>query len=171
MNNWPNRSLEIFILVNNLALVLAQSRYSTIIHQRMIGAGDILQRVMGLTVMQTVIAYILLRVFDYHLPVGWLQQWISIVFLLLLLVKRLAERWGVKWFRQMGGNSRSVTFIGNDPELMTIYEKLVTDPTMGYRVRGYYADEEIGYWTYSNASDGSRRLVDTKDSEPAENEQ
>ena len=171
MNNWPNRSLEIFILVNNLALVLAQSRYSTIIHQRMIGAGDILQRVMGLTVMQTVIAYILLRVFDYHLPIGWLQLWIGIVFLLLLLVKRLAERRVVKWFRQMGGNSRSVTFIGNDPELMTIYEKLVTDPTMGYRVRGYYADEEIGHWTYSNASDGSRRLVDTKDSEPAENEQ
>lgn len=171
MNNWPNRSLEIFMLVNNLALVLAQSRYSTIIHLRMVGAGDILQRVMGLTVMQTVIAYILLRVFDYHLPVGWLQLWIGIVFLLLLLVKRLAERWGVKWFRQMGGNSRSVTFIGNDPELMTIYEKLVTDPTRGYRVRGYYADEEIGHWTYSNASDGSRRLVDTKGSEPAENGQ
>ena len=111
--------------------MLAQIRFSTIIHLRLVGAGDVLQRVMGLTVMQTVIAYILLRVFDYHLPVGWLQLWIGIVFLLLLLVKRLAQRWGVKWFRQMGGNSRSVTFIGNDPVLMTIYEKLVTDPTMG----------------------------------------
>ena len=171
MNNWPDRSLEIFILVNNLALGFAQSRFSTIIHMRIVGAGDILQRVMGLSILQAIIAYILLRVFDYHLPIGWMQLWIGIVYLLLLLVKRLVERWGVKWFRQMGRNSRSVTFIGNDPELMTIYEKLVADPTMGYRVRGYYADEEIGHWTYSNASDGSRRLVDTKGSEPAENGQ
>lgn len=41
---WPERSLEIFILVNNLALLIAQLRFSTIIHMRLIGAGDLLQR-------------------------------------------------------------------------------------------------------------------------------
>ncbi len=41
---WPERSLEIFILVNNLALLIAQLRFSTIIHLRLIGAGDLLQR-------------------------------------------------------------------------------------------------------------------------------
>ena len=44
VDNWPERSLEIFILVNNLALLIAQLRFSTIIHLRLIGAGDLLQR-------------------------------------------------------------------------------------------------------------------------------
>ena len=171
MNNWPHRSLEMFILVNNLALVLSQSRYSTIVHLRKIGAVDILKRVMGLIILQTLIAYILLRLFGYHLSAGWIQLGIGIIFLIMTLVKRLAERWGVKRFRQIGRNSRSVTFIGNDPELMTIYDKLVNDPTMGYRVRGYYADEKIGNWTYSNTSDGSRKLVDASDSNFVENGQ
>ena len=44
VDSWPERSLEIFILVNNLALLIAQLRFSTIIHMRLIGAGDLLQR-------------------------------------------------------------------------------------------------------------------------------
>ena len=44
VDSWPERSLEIFILVNNLALLIAQLRFSTIIHLRLIGAGDLLQR-------------------------------------------------------------------------------------------------------------------------------
>ena len=56
VNHWPDRSFEIFILVNNLALILAQTRYSTVIHMRLIGAGDVLRRLMGLTVVQTVLS-------------------------------------------------------------------------------------------------------------------
>ncbi len=56
VDNWPDKSLEIFILVNNIALMLAQMRFSTIIHLRMVGAGDVLQRVVGLTALQSVLA-------------------------------------------------------------------------------------------------------------------
>ena len=149
VNHWPERSLEIFFLVNNIALILAQSRFSTIIHQRVIGAGDVLQRLVGLTMMETVLAYVLLKVFDYHLPIGWIQLAVGVTFLGVLLVKRMAERWFIKLYRQAGRNTRSVTLVGNDPELLTVYEKLATDATMGYRVLGYYADTEIGEWTHS----------------------
>ena len=73
VDNWPDKSLEIFVLVNNIALMLAQMRFSTIIHLRMVGAGDVLQRVVGLTALQSVLAYVLLKVFDYYLPIGWMQ--------------------------------------------------------------------------------------------------
>ncbi len=73
VNSWPARSLEIFILVNNIALMLAQLRFSTIIHLRLVGAGDVLQRLVGLTVLQSLLAYVLLKVFDYYLPIGWIQ--------------------------------------------------------------------------------------------------
>lgn len=142
VNEWPDRSLEIFILVNNIALILAQMRFSTIIHLRLVGAGDVLQRIMGLTIMQCVMAYVLLKVFDYYLPIGWIQWGVGTAFFAVLLVKRLFERWFVKLYRQAGRNTRVVTLVGNDPELLNVYEKLVNDPTLGYRVLGYYADEE-----------------------------
>ena len=148
VNNWPDKSLEIFILVNNIALILAQTRFSTVIHQRMVGAGEVLRRIMGLSIMQAVLAYVLLKVFDYNLPIGWLQWTLGTVFFVALLIKRLCERWFIKLYRQAGRNTRTATLVGNDPELLEIYYKLAGDETMGYRVLGYYADSDIGEWTY-----------------------
>jgi len=73
MSTWPDGRVEIFILINNIALMLAQMRFSTIIHQRLVGAGDIIQRLVGLSLLESVLAYLLLKVFDYDLPMGWLQ--------------------------------------------------------------------------------------------------
>lgn len=160
VHNWPNRSLEIFILVNNLALILAQVRFSTIIHQRLVGAGDVLRRIMGLSISQALMAYVLLKVFDYYLPIGWIQWGVGTSFFVLLLLKRLCERWFIRLYRQAGRNSRAVTLVGNDPELMALYEKLATDQTMGYRVLGYYADEEMGEWTHSVDNEASRSRGD-----------
>ena len=171
VNVWPDRSLEIFILVNNIALMLAQMRFSTIIHLRLVGAGDVLQRIMGLTLVQSVLAYVLLKVFDYYLPIGWIQWGVGTTFFFALLLKRMSERWFIKLYRQAGRNTRSVTLVGNDPELMAVYEKLVTDETMGYRVLGYYADMEMGDWTYSHTSDGSRKIVEGKNTDQGDSSQ
>lgn len=155
VHNWPNRSLEIFILVNNIALILAQTRFSTIIHQRLVGAGDVLRRIMGLSIIQALMAYVLLKVFDYYLPIGWIQWGVGTCFFVLLLLKRFCERWFIRLYRQAGRNSRAVTLVGNDPELMAVYEKLATDQTMGYRVLGYYSDEKMGEWTHTIENDSS----------------
>jgi putative colanic acid biosynthesis UDP-glucose lipid carrier transferase len=40
-------------------------------------------------------------------------------------------------------NTRTVTFIGADPVLLTLYDKLNNNPTLGYLVTGYYADSNI----------------------------
>ena len=143
VNCWPARSLEIFVLVNNLALILAQLRFSTIIHLRLVSAGDILQRIVGLTVVQSVLAYVLLKVFDYYLPIGWIQWGIGTAFFLLLVAKRLSERWFIRLYRQAGRNPRAVTLVGSDPELVGIYRKLKYDETLGYRILGYYGEEDL----------------------------
>ena len=162
VNHWPERSLEIFYLVNNLALILSQMKFSTVIHMRVIGAGDVVQRLLGLTMMETVLAYVLLKVVDYNLPIGWIQFGVGTAFMGALIVKRTAERWFIKLYRQAGRNTRSVTLVGNDPELLTVYEKLATDSTMGYRVLGYYADTEIGEWTHSlNNAQGEQTVEDS----------
>lgn len=150
--NWPIRSLEMYFLVNNFALILSLSRYSTIIHQRIVGAGEVLKRIVGLTVVQTIVAYGLLRVLDFNIHIGWRQFCIGTVFFVLLLIKRMLERWLIKFYRQAGRNSRAVTLVGNDPELLNLYEKLHNEAALGYHVLGYYADAEIGECTHSISS-------------------
>ena len=175
VSNWPKRSLEIFILVNNIALILGQMQFSTVIHQRLVGAGEIVKRIICLSGIQCILAYILLKVFDYNLPIGWIEWGVGTTFFVALLFKRIVERWFVRLYRQAGRNTRTVTLVGNDPELLNFYEKLAGDQTMGYRVLGYYADTEMGEWTYSSKSDGRGQMDngeshadDTDKNSPAE---
>ena len=143
VDSWPEKSLEIFILVNNLALVLSQLQFSTIVHLRVVGAGDIVRRVVGLSATQSLLAYVLLKVFDYSLPVGWMQWGIGTAFFMGLLVMRLGERWFLRLYREAGRNSRAVTLVGDDPELIGLYRKLKYDATLGYRILGYYGHEDM----------------------------
>lgn len=143
MNTWPEGRVEIFILVNNIALMLSEMRYSTLIHLRLVSAGDILKRIIGLSVTQVVLAFILLKVIDYELEIRLVLWWIGTVYFLTLLLKRFVERWFVKLYREAGRNTRTVTLVGSDPELLNIYEKLKSDATLGYNVLGYYGDESL----------------------------
>ena len=150
MSTWPEGRVEIFILVNNIALMLSEMRFSTVIHLRLVGAGEILRRIVGLTCMESVLAYVLLKVFDYDLPVGWLQWEIGTAFMFFLLLKRLIERWFVKLYREAGRNSRAVTLVGSDSELLAVYEKLRNDSTLGYNILGYYGDESMAEMAEKN---------------------
>ena len=134
MATWDQGQIEIYILVNNIALMLSMMQFSVVIHLRLIGAGEIFRRVVGLTVLQSFLAYLLLKIFAYYLIVGWLIFEIGTVFAVILLIKRLFERWFIKLYRQAGRNTRSVTLVGSDPELIGIYNKLKDDTTLGYKI-------------------------------------
>ena len=126
-----------------MALFISLLRFSTIIHLRLVGAGDVLKRIIELTVTQAVLAYLLLKIFAYNMPIGWLVWQIGTVYVLLLMLKRLIERWFIKLYREAGRNSRGVILVGSDPELINVFYKLQNDPTLGYSVRGYYGDESL----------------------------
>ena len=143
IETWEENQLEVFGLVGNLALVMSQLRFSTIVHQRLVGAGDVLQRVMGLTILQAIVGYLLLKVIDYDLDVGLLIWEINTVFFISLVIKRMAERWIIRLYREAGRNTRNVTLVGTDIELVNIYRKLVDDATLGYKVNGYYGDDNL----------------------------
>ena len=143
IETWEENQLEVFGLVGNLALVMSQLRFSTIVHQRLVGAGDVLQRVMGLTILQAIVGYLLLKMIDYDLDVGLLIWEINTVFFISLVIKRMAERWIIRLYREAGRNTRIVTLVGTDIELVNIYRKLVDDATLGYKVNGYYGDGNL----------------------------
>lgn len=146
---WDENNRNVFILINSIALLISQLFFSTIIHQRLIGAGDVIRRVFSLTVTQALLSYVLLRVFEFSRPVGLYVYGIGTAFFILLLIKRVVERWFIRLYRQAGRNTRTVTFVGADPELITLYDKMKRDSTLGYNVLGYYADNEMGTMTHS----------------------
>ena len=144
METWGEGNIEIFTLASNMALMLGMLRFSTVIHLRIIGAGEILKRLVGLTVVQALITYVLLKIFAYDTPVGLLLWEMGTVYVIMLLPKRIGERWFIKLYRQAGRNSRRVVLVGSDPELIGVYRKLMDDPTLGYQVMGYYGEESLG---------------------------
>ena len=140
---WEENELEVFTLIANLALVISQMRFSPIIHKRLVGAGDVLQRIICLTALHAIVGYLILKIIDYDLPVGWLIGEINTVFFVSLLFKRLLERWFIRLYREAGRNTRMVTLVGSDIELVNIYRKLIDDATLGFKVLGYYGDDEL----------------------------
>ena len=140
---WEDNELEVFTLIANLALVISQMRFSPIIHKRLVGAGDVLQRIICLTALHAIVGYLILKIIDYDLPVGWLIGEINTVFFVSLLFKRLLERWFIRLYREAGRNTRMVTLVGSDIELVNIYRKLIDDATLGFKVLGYYGDDEL----------------------------
>lgn len=140
---WDNDKQNVFWLVNNLALIISEARFYTIIHLRLVSGGEILRRIVELTITYAILAYLLIKVLDVRLPVGWIILEIGTTLFVVLLIGRLFERWFIKLYREAGRNTRHATLVGSDPEVLTIYEKLKGDATLGYRIIGYYADEEI----------------------------
>ena len=146
---WNEKNIDLFVLISNASLIISQIFYSTIIYQRLIGAGDVLRRVISLTILHAVLSYFILRVYDIGIPVGWMVFGIGTAFVILLLIKRLFERGFIRLYRESGRNTRTITFVGSDPELLNLYEKMKKDPTLGYNVLGYYADAELGAMTHA----------------------
>ena len=134
---------RMFFTISNVALLMAEWKFHTIIHRRLVGAGDVLKNLVLLTLTQTVISYVIMRHVLFQMQVGWTLLMIGTVLFASLLVLRLIERNAIKRFRRLGMNTRSVTMVGTDPELRRLYEQMLDDATTGYRMLGYYADEEL----------------------------
>ena len=141
---WNDNDKLMVKLVCNLALAMSEFKFYTIIHRRLVSSSDILKRIVWLTITQTVFAFLCIKIINYMLPVGWMLFVLGTLFTVVLVVVRLQERWIVKQYRKSGGNFRTATFIGSDTELLNVYDRLMKDPTRGFRVLGYYGDDIDG---------------------------
>lgn len=134
--------LRMFIIICNTALMVSELKFHTRIHERVVSAGDVVKNVMLLTATQAIIAYILMRHILYWISLSRFLLQISVIQFWLLLGLRLIERNVIKYQRSLGRNKRSVIFVGADAELRRIYERLIKNPTTGYEIMGYYAEEK-----------------------------
>jgi putative colanic acid biosynthesis UDP-glucose lipid carrier transferase len=140
---WSWHQMRLYWMFSNFALMIIELKFHTIIHERMVSAGDVVKSVSGLTIGQALLTYLFVKHSLYNTTVGSVLVVQGVIFFIALLFSRLIERNLVKRLRRMGRNIRTVTMVGANNELHKVYDELVNDPTMGYRVEGYYADEEL----------------------------
>ena len=141
---WTPARIRILILLSNAGLMIAEVLNPPIIQRRVISSGDAVKRVLQLSLIQGIFALFFMKM----LYLGFVGGRFQVVFCLLefitLLASRYFERKVIKKYRSVGGNTRFVTFVGSDTELLNIYSRLTEDLTFGYKIRGYYGDEELG---------------------------
>lgn len=144
MADWTPRKLRLFAITLNVALLISHYYNSPIIHLRVVSVGDIIKRIVKLDAMTVLIAYLMMKgVSLTQTRVGIQLMEVGTAFFVILLIARYFERMIIKYYRHKGRNTRMALFIGSDPELLNIYQRLIDDPSKGYKVMGYYANKEM----------------------------
>ncbi len=138
--SWDEEKERAFLIVCIFAFIISKYFFPSVIHERMVGAGDILRRSVMFVMTQTLLSYLMLRAIRFLSRIGWHLFVMGLVMLVVIILLRFIERWMVKKLRQSGYNTRTVTFVGSDSELSHLYHKLTSNTTFGYRVRSIYGD-------------------------------
>ena len=137
---WDEEQRRTFWMISTFAFIFAEYSFPSIIHERVVGANDILRRSTMLVMTHTLLSYLLFRAIHFLSRLGWQLFAMGLVMLAVITLLRFIERWLVKKFRQSGYNTRFVTFVGSDKELLHLYKRLTSDSTFGYKIHHIYDD-------------------------------
>ena len=113
---WDEEKGGAFWMICTFALIVAEYLFPSVIHERVVGANDILRRSTMLVATQTLLSYLLLRAIHFMSRLSWQLFVMGLLTLVFIILLRFVERWLVKKFRQSGYNTRDVTLIGADKE-------------------------------------------------------
>lgn len=131
------------LILANFAMIISQSEYSTVLHLRSTKFLDAVKQSCKLTYSHALILFLSLRLVSNGGSLFDFMILYSVVCHIIILCSRYAEHCLLKFYRKSGGNTTSVIFIGNDYANAEIYNKLMEDMSTGYRVIGYFADDNI----------------------------
>ena len=140
--NWDDEKERMFWIVCTLSLLMAEYRFATLIHLRMVSSLDIVRHGTLLVLMQTLLAYLILRIIHFKARLGWQLFFMGITMLALIILMRFIECWLLKQFRKLGYNMRKITMVGSDNELHRLYRKMILNPTYGYKLRSSYVSAD-----------------------------
>ena len=141
--HWGEVKIRIFFMMSFIALLFSEYFNSPIIHRRLVTSEAILQRIFQLTLLQTTLSIVLMKSLEMDFIGGTVLLQFGAIYFVIVLVARFTERMVIRYFRQLGRNTRTVLFIGSDSELYNIYNRLEDEASKGYKILGYYADEEM----------------------------
>ena len=94
------RQLRMFVVIANISMLLSELKFHPIVHKQIVSAGEVLRKVVVLTLSYSIIAYITMRHLMYWTATGYLLLKISSLLFVLLVLMRFLERTIIGWLRQ-----------------------------------------------------------------------
>ncbi len=114
-----------------------------VFHLRNAKANDIFGRVVAVTVTFAVLSFLIINYLRPRTLSGVQSALFYLTFALTIILTRYAERMALRNMRRMGRNRRDVLFVGSRENMIDLYDEMMSDPTMGFNVLGYFDDEPI----------------------------
>lgn len=112
-----------------------------VVHQRFVTGDQILRRVIQNFTLFMLLSVTVLWVFRW--PLFELQFMVPLYaggFLIVLTFRYSVRQW-LKYYRRKGRNTNFAVFVGKIDHITELFGRMVNDPSTGYRVHGYFADE------------------------------
>ena len=164
---------RITFIIANVAMVIAHFCIGTIIHRRRTQVDEVFLSVLKLCLVHVTFMFFCLRLLGGRGSVRMFK--FMVIFLTAeltaIFICRLLEKLFIKFFRQSGRNTRSVFFVGSDPALLMLYRNLISDSSTGYKIKGYFANEQMENCpkeiTYHGSLSQLNQLIDSVSNDPA----
>lgn len=130
------------MVLMSLVYTLCDMQGTSRIHLRVVRWDQLFMGISTRLFYFTVLSLIVLWVFRWPL----LTVRFMLPFYIALWISVFSAKWAsrqiIKWLRKKGRNSMTVIFVGNINIVRSVYQGMQDDPTYGYHVLGYFADEE-----------------------------
>lgn len=135
------QSIPRILVLLNLVYLLCNYNHGIILHHRIVRPDHIVHRALRNTILHALVFTTLYTLGDFGpLSIRFFLLF-YVLFFICLTCYRLTFRILLKWYRKHGGNSRSVILVGADDNMLELCHTMTSDPTYGFRLKGYFAPE------------------------------
>ena len=131
------------LVLLTLCVLIASLLFPPILHYRRVNMFQISKRIMKFTFCFVWMFIIVFRIAGNSGQYSNFGIVLCICMFAAFLAMRFLERLVLGKLRALGRNTKTVLFVGNDPSLLLIYDEILSDPATGYRMLGYYSDEDM----------------------------
>lgn len=133
---------QVIYFVLNIVYLFCVSKKSPILYMRHVRSEQIVGRVFSMILWFAPLSFLSMHYVNPEIfPCTFALSFYGCLFV-CVAIARLCSRELIKWFRRRGRNTRDVLFVGSYPNMADLYEEMMGDPTTGYKVLGYFDDEE-----------------------------
>lgn len=138
--NESTHSLPQLLVRMNLVYLLCNYYNGVVLHRRIIRPEQIVRRAFRNTILHAVVFISLnslaeVGTFSFRFFVCFYG-----IFFIILTTYRLTCRYLLKQYRKYGGNSCSITLVGDNKNMIELYREMTQNSTVGFRVNGYFSD-------------------------------
>jgi len=129
------------MLLLSLVYVICEQQSQHRIHDRFVRGDQLLRSTAKSTFLFIVLSLMVMWVFRWPLMTWDFMLPFYGFIIAFIFLYRWALRQCIKWYRSHGHNSMSVIFIGNINIARELYQRMETDPSTGFNLKGYFANE------------------------------